>query len=119
MNAKHNTHSIFGMGIAVIAVSLAAAARPAAAQPPLLSHPAQVRQVFGGWNHNNGRGRDYDRNQDRQRAEQARREAERARHEAEARRAQWLREHRQDRDRDRDRSDSHRDSHGDWQRDTH
>jgi hypothetical protein len=99
MNTKHNTASIFGIGIAVIAVGIAALVRPAAAQAPLLSHPAQVRQISGDWNHN-GQDRDYnhdwdrdsnrghDRDRDRRRAEQARRDAERARHEAEVRRTQ-------------------------------
>lgn len=125
MNIKRNKHftpqSILAAGVAVIAVGFAAPARPAAAQMPLLSHHAQVLQLFGDRDHDNGgdrnRGRDRnrDQNRDRQRAEQARRYAERARHEAEARRDQWQRNHRHDRDHhgDHDRNDSHGDQRGD------
>ena len=121
MNNKRNTYSVFGMGIAVIAVGIAASARPAAAQVPLLFHPAQVRQAFGDWNHDSNWNRDHDRNRDedrnrdrdqeRRRVEQERREAERIRHEAEVRHEQWLRDHRFDRDWNRD------DSHRDWEHD--
>ena len=121
MNNTYNRNTIRVAGLAVIAVAFAASPRPAAAQTPLLSHPAQVRQAFDGWGHDNDRNRDgnrghasgHDRDRER-RVEQERREAERARHEAElrheaeVRRAQWLREHRHDGDRDR------HDSHGVW-----
>ncbi len=129
MNNTHNRNTIWGAGLAVIALGIAASAGPAAAQPMLLSHPAQVRQTFGDWGHDNGwnhdgdqgrdRGRDRERHieQERLRVERERREAERARHEAEVRHAaevrheQWLREHRRDGDRDR------HDAYGDWRND--
>ena len=129
MNNTHNRNTIWGAGLAVLAVAFAASARSASAQTPLLSNPAQVRQAFDGWGHDNDwnrdgdRGRDSDRDWERIRAErerrmeQERREAERARHEAEVRHAaevrheQWLREHRHDGDHDR------HDFDGGWQRD--
>ena len=124
MNNAHNRNTIWGAGLAVLAVAFAASARPVAAQTFLLSHPAQVRQAFDGWghdsdwNHDGDRGRDSGRDRSRERRmEQEQRDAERARHEAEARHAaevrhaQWLREHRRDRDRD------HNDVYDDWRND--
>lgn len=123
MSNTHNRNTLWGAGLAVIALGIAASTRPAAAQAPLLSHPAQVQQAFDDWGHGSDRGRDHGRDRERlrvereRRIEQERRDAERARreaqarHEAEVRHAQWLREHRRGGDRDR------HNLYGDWRND--